>query len=61
MLNLIVVVHYVTLYCCHSFVIYVTDISHLEVLQATTVTIDYYGFAGMGSVIVALVQHVLDS
>ena len=55
MLNLVIVVHDITFDCGHSFVIYVTNISHLKMLQATTVTIDYDGLAGMGGVEVTLI------
>ena len=61
MLYLVVIMHDITLYSCHSFVIYVTNVPHLEVLNATAITINYDWFARMGSVEITLIEHVFDS
>ena len=58
---MIIIVHYIILYASHSFVVYITNIPHLKVLNVTTITVNYNGFARVGSVEVKFVEHVFDS
>ena len=61
MFDLIIIVHYVALNACHALIIYVAYVPKLKLLNATTITIDYYWFAGVGCVEITLIEHVFDS